>query len=85
MVIVVSGKDGKTIRTVYGNTSSEGFGHAVSRVGDINRDGHADILVATSYEKKNGHNSGEARLLSGRDGSTLFVAYGANSRSEQLS
>ncbi|MBI4881213.1 MAG: FG-GAP repeat protein [Planctomycetes bacterium] len=66
---VYSGKDGSTIHSFGGvGVAGEG-GHAVSGVGDINQDGFADVLLATSL-----HDAVVAR--SGNDGAELFRMYG---------
>ena len=47
------------------------FGFSVSGAGDVDGDGHADILVGSLWDNDNGDKSGAAYLFSGRDGSIL--------------
>ncbi|MGB0953427.1 MAG: FG-GAP-like repeat-containing protein [Planctomycetota bacterium] len=51
-----------------------GYGHALSRAGDINQDGHPDYLLGHpgEWENQNLHNpGGGAEIFSGKDGTVL--------------
>ena len=74
---VLSGVDGAILYTFFGNNAVDFFGSAVSNAGDLNQDGHADLLVGAERDDDNGGSSGSARLLSGIDGTILFELYGA--------
>ena len=44
-VYVYSGKDGSRLLTLTGETAGEGFGTSPSVAGDVDGDGHADLIV----------------------------------------
>jgi hypothetical protein len=69
---VYSGKDGATLLTLAAENPSDGFGRHVSDLGDVNRDGYADVLVGAPNSGANGANAGRAYLFSGKDGSVLL-------------
>jgi len=74
---VYSGQDGLVLLHVLGTATNEHFGHAVAGVGDVNADGHDDVLVGTPFNNANGTRSGLARVYSGLDGSQLYEFKGA--------
>ncbi|MHC4515657.1 MAG: hypothetical protein ACYS5W_18415, partial [Planctomycetota bacterium] len=63
---VLSGKDGKILYTFDGDSKFDRFGASVSGAGDVNRDGHADLLVGAYGDDNNGAGSGSARVFSGK-------------------
>ncbi|HEX9792896.1 MAG TPA: VCBS repeat-containing protein [Planctomycetota bacterium] len=73
-VRVFSGASGALLFVYGGVASGDHFGHAVAGVGDVNDDGFADLAVGAPYAGQDGE--GEVRVLSGRDGFTLFVFAG---------
>ncbi|MHC4515677.1 MAG: hypothetical protein ACYS5W_18520, partial [Planctomycetota bacterium] len=74
---VLSGRDGKILYTFNGDAAGDEFGNSVSGAGDVNRDGHADVIVGAPTDDNNGSNkgsdSGSARVLSGKDGKILYT------------
>lgn len=75
---VYSGADGLVLLSLTGEQTAEGFGHAVAGIGDINDDGHDDLLVgAPGFDGGAGTNSGRAYVFSGIDGSVIRVHEGA--------
>lgn len=62
-VWVFSGQDGSTLQTMAGESSRRYLG-VVSRLGDVDDDGHDDVLI--------GQGDCCARVFSGRDGSELY-------------
>ena len=68
---VYSGRDGSVLLTLYGEHKGESFGRRVAGVGDINGDGHSDVLVGAPTADVTGENAGGAYLFSGADGTVL--------------
>ncbi|QDV08520.1 FG-GAP repeat protein [Planctomycetes bacterium Poly30] len=60
-----------------GLSSGERYGLVVSRVGDINGDGIADVATGAPNNDLGGSDAGAVFVLSGADGSTLMTITGA--------
>ena len=73
---VFSGLDGSTLYTYKGQEAAGQFGHAVSAVGDVDRDGYGDFIIGGDYYRQSFHTYGLARVFSGKTGSTLFTFSG---------
>jgi len=74
---VFSGKDGEILLTLRGESRGDLFGRKVAGVGDIDGDGHDDVLVgAPNHDGPGGADSGRAYLLSGKDGSRILALDG---------
>jgi len=73
---VFSGKDGKALYTLYGDSTGDQFGKSVSGAGDVNGDGYDDVIIAAFLDDNNGGNSGSVRVFSGKDGKTLYTLNG---------
>ena len=69
--VVHSGKDGRPLLTLTGETAGEGFGTSPSVAGDVNGDGHADLIVGAWQYAGAAISGGRAYLYSGRDGKLL--------------
>jgi hypothetical protein len=67
-VYVYSGKDGHPLLTLTGETAGEGFGTSPSVAGDVDHDGHADLIVGAWQYSKEAIGAGRAYLYSGKDG-----------------
>ena len=67
-VYVYSGKDGHPLLTLTGETAGEGFGTSPSVAGDVDHDGHADLIVGAWQYSKEAIGGGRAYLYSGKDG-----------------
>ena len=74
---VFSGKDGSVLHTFLGDHGADFFGHTVACPGDIDGDGHDDVLVGAPDDDNNGAESGMARLYSGKTGLVLRTINGA--------
>jgi large repetitive protein len=67
-VYVYSGKDGHHLLTLTGETAGEGFGTSPSVAGDVDHDGHADLIVGAWQYAGAAVSGGRANLYSGKDG-----------------
>jgi hypothetical protein len=67
-VYVHSGKDGRRLLTLTGETAGEGFGTSPSNAGDVDGDGHDDLIVGAWQYAGAAVSGGRAYLYSGKDG-----------------
>lgn len=75
---VYSGRTGSLIWQLDGQSSGAWFGYAVAGVGDIDQDGHADLIVGSPYERPGGVKwSGTTSLFSGATGALIRRHEGA--------
>jgi hypothetical protein len=70
---IYSGRTGAHVRTLHGEALNDAFGFVVSGVGDLDHDGHADLVVGAPFSDANGVSSGRVVLVSGLTGATLFA------------
>lgn len=73
---VYSGTDGRVLLTLSAETQSDAFGRHVSGAGDVDRDGHADVIVGAPANAANGNGAGRAYVYSGKDGRVLLTLTG---------
>ena len=73
---VYSGKDGHVLLTLHGEAKGDNFGNHVSSVGDIDHDGHADVIVGAPANNVGGKGAGRAYVYSGKDGHLLLTLTG---------
>ncbi|MBI5852505.1 MAG: FG-GAP repeat protein [Planctomycetes bacterium] len=72
-VRIFSGRTGATIRTHIGDASGDRLGWSVSRAGDVNHDGYADVICGAHLNDGGGLDAGLAHVYSGADGSVLYT------------
>jgi hypothetical protein len=71
-----SGADGRRLLSLTGEGAGDGFGIGSADVGDVNRDGHDDILVGAWQFSGAASSGGKIYLYSGKDGSLLRAITG---------
>jgi len=70
---VYSGRDGRVLFTVRGESANDTFGLHAAGVGDVNHDGCADVIVGAPGA---GGGSGRAYVYSGRTGTAILTLTG---------
>src|SRR5579862_5545812 len=70
-VYIHAGRDGHRLFTLTGDTAGEGFGTSPSVAGDVDGDGHADLIVGAWQYSGAAVGGGRAYLYSGKDGHLL--------------
>ena len=73
-VYVRSGRDGSRLLTLSGEGAGENFGSSISVAGDVDGDGHADLIVGAWQYAAGATSGGRAYLYSGKTG-TLLKTY----------
>jgi hypothetical protein len=75
-VNIYSGRDGRVLRTFRAENIKDEFGRHAEGVGDVNRDGYADIIVGAPNNSAAGDKAGRAYVYSGKDGKLLLTLSG---------
>lgn len=75
-VAIHSGAGGALLRSFAGAPADQ-LGQSVAGAGDVDQDGHADVIAGAILADVNGPTSGAVNVFSGKDGSTLFLLPGA--------
>lgn len=76
---VFSGADGTLLRRYAGNATSDRFGNRVGGLGDIDGDGHADVLICAPYTNRSlGEDLGTVYVYSGRTSELLWSKEGVH-------
>ncbi len=76
---VYSGKTGKQLHRILAPKAAKQFGYKVCAMGDINEDGHDDVLVSAIAASGKVANCGMVFAFSGKDGKELFRLEGERS------
>ena len=74
--LVLSGRDGQVLLTLLAEAPGDQLGRHTCGVGDVDRDGHADVLVGAPGSSANGAGAGRAYVFSGKDGRVLLTLTG---------
>jgi hypothetical protein len=70
-VYVYSGRTGRLIHDLAGESPGDTFGSAVASAGDVDRDKRADILVGAERNAEAALNAGRVYVFSGRTGAKI--------------
>ena len=81
---VYSGADGSLLYTFKGTPTYDRFGISVAGVGDLNKDGHDDVIVGAYRDDTFGPDAGSATVFSGIDGSVIYKLNGKNSKDDNF-
>ncbi len=73
---VYSGKDGHVLLSFPGEAKGDMFGQHIATAGDIDHDGHADVIVGAPGNNAGGKGAGSAYVYSGKDGHVLLTLTG---------
>jgi hypothetical protein len=73
---VYSGRTGALMWTFTGESGWDFFGWSVSGAGDVDADGHADVIVGAYDNSAGGYNAGRAYVYSGQTGDLLWTFTG---------
>ena len=76
LALVLSGRDGRELRRLQGDSAEANFGGAVAGAGDVDGDGHADVVVGASGTGALLAGAGRAVVFSGRTGARLLTLDG---------
>jgi hypothetical protein len=74
--VVYSGEDGRVLLTLAARQPGELFGRKVSDIGDVNTDGHDDVLVGAPQNDAGGQDAGRVYIFSGATGAVLLTLNG---------
>ncbi|NKB88976.1 MAG: tetratricopeptide repeat protein [Acidobacteria bacterium] len=75
--LVISGLSGEVIWRLEAAADNEGLGAQVGDPGDVNGDGHADVVVGAPGADHAAENAGRVYVFSGKDGTVLWTADGS--------
>ena len=65
------------IHEFTGDQAKQWFGHSVGAAGDLDGDGHDDVMASAVLDNANGAESGLVRVFSGADGTVMHTFLGA--------
>ncbi len=67
-IYVYSGREEKRLLMLEGEHAGDGFGIGTAEAGDVDRDGHADLLIGAWQNAEGAPSGGKCYLYSGKDG-----------------
>ena len=70
-VYVNAGSDGRPFFQLTGEQAGDGFGIGSADIGDVNRDGYADLLIGAWQYSRVAQSGGKVYLYSGKDGTVM--------------
>ncbi len=73
---VFSGRDGAKLFDQVGEAAGDGFGIGVAQAGDVNGDGHDDLIVGAWQHRSAAASGGKLYVISGRDQRALRTITG---------
>ncbi len=73
---VYSGRDGRVLLAFTAEDKADNFGQHTSGAGDVDHDGHADVIVGAPGNGAGGTGAGRAYVYSGKDGRVLLTLTG---------
>jgi hypothetical protein len=76
-VIVLSGADNSVLLDISHGVDRTFFGYDMNAAGDVNGDGHRDIVVGAPLDNTAALRAGSLHVISGADGSTIWSVDGA--------
>jgi hypothetical protein len=65
---IYSGRDGRVLLTLHAEDKGDDFGRHAAGVGDVNRDGFADVIAGAPGNSAQRKGAGRAYVYSGKDG-----------------
>ncbi|MGD2069209.1 MAG: FG-GAP-like repeat-containing protein [Gemmatimonadota bacterium] len=75
-IYVHSGADGRRLLALGGEAAGDGFGIGTADAGDLDGDGHDDLVVGAWQQGSVAPSGGKVYVYSGRDGTLLFSITG---------
>ena len=75
-IYVHSGSDGSRLLTLTGEAQGDGFGIGSADAGDVNGDGHDDLIIGAWQHGGAAPSGGKTYLFSGKDGALLHTFTG---------
>jgi tetratricopeptide (TPR) repeat protein len=73
---IYSGRDARILQSFKSTRTDEIFGNHISAAGDVDGDGHADVIVGAPGKEGESTNAGHAYIYSGKDGRLLLTLAG---------
>jgi hypothetical protein len=75
-IYVCSGRDGSRLLELAGEAAGDGFGIGPARAGDVDGDGHDDLVIGAWQHGSAAHSGGKVYVMSGKDGRVLATYTG---------